>query len=130
MSNTPNPRDFYRVTKLVLMPSLWWESFARVPAEAMINGLPVLASNRGGLRESVQGAGLLLDVPERCMEHTRFTPTAEEIAPWMATIERLWDDPPFYEEACRRAQAGAIVWHPDQLLPRFEEFFIHVAAGG
>jgi glycosyltransferase involved in cell wall biosynthesis len=28
MKNTPDPRDFYRVTKLLLMPSLWNESFA------------------------------------------------------------------------------------------------------
>jgi hypothetical protein len=27
--NTPVPPDFYRVSKLVLMPSLWWQSFPR-----------------------------------------------------------------------------------------------------
>jgi glycosyltransferase involved in cell wall biosynthesis len=128
MRNTTDPRDFYGVSKLVLMPSLWWESFARVPVEAMINGLPVLASNRGGLRESIQGAGLLLDVPERCTEHTRFAPTAEEVASWVQTIEQLWDDNHFYEEECRRARAAAMAWHPDQLLPQFEEFFGQVAA--
>ena len=29
----------------------------------------------------------------------------------------------------RRAQAAAGAWHPDLLLPRFEEFFARVAAG-
>jgi glycosyltransferase involved in cell wall biosynthesis len=128
MVNTPDPRDFYRVSKLVLMPSLCRESFGRVPVEAMINGLPVLASTRGALRETIQGGGLLLDVPERCTEHTRFAPAAAEVALWVETIERLWDNPHFYEEECRRARAAAAAWHPDRLLPRFEDFFARVAA--
>ena len=51
MPFTPDPRDFYRAvfasTKLLLMPSLWLESFGLVAAEAMLNGIPVLASDRG-----------------------------------------------------------------------------------
>ena len=47
MANTPDPRDFYRVSRVVLMPSLWRESLGRVPIEAMANGIPVLASDRG-----------------------------------------------------------------------------------
>jgi hypothetical protein len=38
MANTPSPRDFYRVSKIILVPSLFMESFGRVAAEAMING--------------------------------------------------------------------------------------------
>ena len=51
MANTPDPRDFYRVSRVVLMPSLWRESLGRVPIEAMANGIPVLASDRGALPE-------------------------------------------------------------------------------
>jgi len=60
MANTPDPRDFYRVTKLLLMPSLVAESFGLSAAEAMTNGIPVLASNRGALPETlgVRGWGL------------------------------------------------------------------------
>ena len=47
MANTPDPRDFYGVSRAVLMPSLWRESLGRVPIEAMANGIPVLASDRG-----------------------------------------------------------------------------------
>ena len=35
MANTPDPRDFYRVSRVVLMPSLWRESLGRVPIEAI-----------------------------------------------------------------------------------------------
>ena len=50
MPFTPDPRDFYPAvfarTRLLLMPSLWLESFGLVAAEAMLNGIPVLASTR------------------------------------------------------------------------------------
>lgn len=63
MANTTDPRKFYAVTKALLMPSLWNESFGLVAAEAMLNGTPVLASNRGALPETVGEGGLLLDIP-------------------------------------------------------------------
>ena len=63
MTNTTDPRKFYGVSKVMLMPSLWNESFGLVAAEAMINGIPVLASNRGSLPEIVGEGGLLFDIP-------------------------------------------------------------------
>ena len=52
MPNTPDSRQFYAVTKLLLMPSLM-ENAGFVAMEAMTNGIPVLASNRGGLPETI-----------------------------------------------------------------------------
>ena len=81
MPFTPNPRDFYPAvfarTKLLLMPSLWLESFGLVAAEAMLNGIPVLASNRGALPETIGSAGFLLDIPARYTSETRDVPTAK-----------------------------------------------------
>ena len=48
--NTADVRLFYAASRLLIMPSLWNESFGLVAAEAMINGIPVLASNRGRCR--------------------------------------------------------------------------------
>jgi glycosyltransferase involved in cell wall biosynthesis len=122
MANTPDPRHFYQVSKIVLMPSLWWESFPRVAVESLINGIPVLCSNRGGLPETLQEAGFLFDIPEQYTPQTRLVPTAEEVAPWIETILRLWDDEAFYQQERRRCQA-AEAWRPERLLPQFEEFF-------
>ncbi len=58
----PDPRAFYAVTKVLLMPSLWNESFGLAAAEAMMNGIPVLASNRGALPETI---GVALPTIER-----------------------------------------------------------------
>ena len=123
MANTPDPRDFYTVSKIVLMPSLWWESFPRVAVESLINGIPVLGSIRGGLPETLQEAGFVFDIPERYTPQTRLLPTAEEVAPWVDTIIRLWDEEEFYQQERRRCLAAAEAWRPERLLPRFEEFF-------
>ena len=76
MPNTPDPREFYRVSRLVVMPSLWWESFGRVAAEALLNGIPVLASNRGSLPETLAGAGFLFDGPWATSLFPSFRPTS------------------------------------------------------
>ncbi|MGL4553677.1 MAG: glycosyltransferase, partial [Gemmataceae bacterium] len=53
MAATVDPRAFYRESRAVLVPSLWKEAFGRVAAEAMMSGIPVLASDRGGLPEAL-----------------------------------------------------------------------------
>jgi glycosyltransferase involved in cell wall biosynthesis len=123
LANTPDPRHFYQISRLVLMPSLVPETFGRVAAEAMINGIPVLASNRGGLSEALAGAGFLLDIPPSYTPQSRQTPSAEEVAPWLELIERLWNDTPFYEAERERCRQAAEVWRPERLWPRFAEFF-------
>jgi glycosyltransferase involved in cell wall biosynthesis len=57
MANTPDPRDFYRLSRIVLIPTIWQESFGRVAVEAMASGIPVLASDCGALPETLGGAG-------------------------------------------------------------------------
>jgi glycosyltransferase involved in cell wall biosynthesis len=126
MANTPDPRQFYAVSKAVLMPSLWQEALGRVAVEALINGIPVLASRRGGLPEALAGAGCLFDIPQQYTPQTRQAPTAEEVAPWVETIERLWDDPAFYAAESGRCRQAAEAWRPERLWPRFEEFFLRV----
>ena len=60
MSHTNDPRDFWRMTRILLLPSLWWENQPLVAVEAMINGIPVIGSDRGGIPEVLGGAGLLI----------------------------------------------------------------------
>lgn len=122
MANTPDPRDFYRVSRIVLVPSLWRETFGRVAAEALANGLPVLASDRGALPETLGDAGFALHVPARCTP-TGGVPTAREVAPWLAVIERLWDDADFEARHGDRARAEAHRWGPDRLGGRYLDYF-------
>lgn len=55
-----NMKEIYKLTRLLLMPSVWDEPFGRLPIEAGINGIPVIASSRGGLPESVGDGGILI----------------------------------------------------------------------
>ncbi len=123
MANTPDPRDFYRVSRAVLMPSLWRESLGRVPIEAMANGIPVLASDRGALPETQGDAGFEFTIPDRCTPASGVVPTAQEVAPWVAVIERLWDDPDFEAEHRRRSLAEAARWDGDKLAEQYDGFF-------
>jgi glycosyltransferase involved in cell wall biosynthesis len=125
MPNTPDARQFLAATKLLLVPSLL-ENAAMVAREAMFNGIPVLASNRGGLPETIGDAGFLLDIPARYTPETRDLPTAEEIELWIETIIRLWDDAAEYELRSRAAFDHAQQWHPDQLAPIYLDFFSNI----
>jgi glycosyltransferase involved in cell wall biosynthesis len=120
--SSPDPRRLYGATKLLLIPSLT-ESAGLMAMEAMLNGIPVLASNRGGLPETIGDAGFLFDIPARYTPETRDLPTAEEIEPWVETIIRLWDDAAEYERWSRAARERARQWHPDRLAPIYREFF-------
>jgi glycosyltransferase involved in cell wall biosynthesis len=123
MANTPDPRDFYRSSRAVLMPSLWRESLGRVAIEAMANGIPILASDRGALPETLGNAGFVFTIPERYTPTSAAVPTAHEVAPWVATIERLCDDPKFETRHRALAKAEATRWESDRLGAQFEEFF-------
>jgi len=46
--------EFYRGARLVVVPSVWWETFGLVAVEAMMHGAPVVASRIGALAEIVQ----------------------------------------------------------------------------
>ncbi len=73
---------FYRNARFVVTPSRWQGAFGLVPAEAMMHGLPVIASRIGALPELVDhGVTGLLFTPE----------DATELARCMSS---LWPPPP------------------------------------
>ncbi len=126
LPNTPNPRAIYRQTRAILAPSLVQESFGRMASEALANGIPVLASDRGALPETLGEAGFVFTLPERCTPSSYHIPTAQEVAPWIATIERLWDDPAWEAAHQAHARASAQRFMPSilsiQYLAYFESF--------
>ena len=126
-ANTPDPRDFYRVTRAVLAPSLWRETFRRVAAEALANGLPVLTSDRGALPETLGEAGFCFHVPPRCGPDGRQAPTPREAAPWVATIAWLWDDAALADRHRDLARAEASLWDDAALAGRYLDYFARIS---
>lgn len=125
MPNTPDPRAFYRRSRVVVMPSVWRESFGRVAAEAMLNGIPVVASDRGALPEVVGEGGVCLPLPDWLTPDTTHPPSEAEMARWVAAVTRAWDDPAAGSAA---ATAWAGRWHPDAVTPQWEQFLSELAA--
>ena len=123
MGHTPDPRQFWGVTRVCLLPSLWWENQPLVAIEAMVNGIPVIGSDRGGIPETLGDAGIVLSLPDRLTPATPSLPTADEVAPWIEAIVRLWDDEPAYREQRQRAWSEARRWDPDVIEPRYIRFF-------
>lgn len=122
MGQTPDPRRFWRVTRICLMPSLFRESQGLVAVEAMANGIPVIGSARGALPETLGRAGIVLPLPDQLTPSTRILPTAEEVGPWVEAVIGLWDDSRLYEEYHRRAMAEFQRWEPDALESRHARF--------
>lgn len=55
--------DFFKNIDLLVVPSQWQEPFGRVVIEAISNGIPVIASKKGGITEILEGRleGILFD---------------------------------------------------------------------
>ena len=92
MPHTTDPRRFYALTRIALLPSLCPENQPLVAVEAMINGIPVIGSDRGGIPEALGECGFVLPLPERLTPGGRVVPEAAEVEPWVEAIIRLWDD--------------------------------------
>lgn len=58
---TRDMRAVYARARTLLMPSLWEEAYGRTVVEAQINAIPVVASNRGALPDTVGAGGILVD---------------------------------------------------------------------
>jgi glycosyltransferase involved in cell wall biosynthesis len=61
----------YRQTRIVLMPSKWEEPYGRIPIEAGASGIPTIATNKGGLPESIGNQELLIENAEEAVEKIR-----------------------------------------------------------
>lgn len=117
--HTNDMRLVYDITRAVVMPSVWHESWGCVATEAVFNGIPVLASKSGGLPEAVREGGILLDAPECTQRDFCCVPSNEEIAPWVEALERcLFED---WTEPCRKASEYNSLDHSvDRLMEYLE----------
>jgi glycosyltransferase involved in cell wall biosynthesis len=101
-------RQVYQRTRLLLVPSVWEEGFGMVAVEAQSCGIPVAASARGGLPESVGTGGLLVD-------------DYRNVDAWMSALDTLLGNDAAHRHWSERALAHARseTFAPRQLARRF-----------
>ena len=122
MPYTADPSRIWGVTRLCLMPSICLETFGRVAAEALINGVPVMGSDRGAIPEVVGDAGIILPLPPDVIKIRGYLPTSEEVKPWIDAIIRLWDDSNLYRMPGDAARLRSQRWHPNVLIDAYRDF--------
>jgi glycosyltransferase involved in cell wall biosynthesis len=115
----PSVRNIDQVlsrTRVLLMPSLWLEGFGLIAMEAMLRGVPVVASNSGGLIEAKNGTNFV--IPVRPIE--RYEPVfddrhmpkpvipPQEIALWRDALVSLLTDREAYERERNASRNAAL----------------------
>jgi glycosyltransferase involved in cell wall biosynthesis len=131
------PAEYFALTRLLLVPSVWDEPFGRVAAEAMINGIPALVSDRGALPDVIGSdapggaGGRVLPVPAWMTFATTAVPSEAEIAPWADAVCTLWDDHAEYQRVAARARALAQARYGEaESRARHVEYFASLVSGG
>ena len=100
----PRPEGVRHATPVLLVPSLWPETFGYVAPEAMLRGIPVLASNIGGLPEAKLGVDYLLPVTPAGRVDGGYVSPPQDTTPWAAALKELLSNPQAYEGCARRSR--------------------------
>lgn len=109
MAHTPDIRNVFRKTKILLMPSEY-ESFGRVGIEAACAGIPTICHPTPGLKEAFCDAGIFID--------------RNEIAAWFNEVERLMTDDVYYHKRSQIVLELAQRIDPKSEFDRLEQAFL------
>ncbi len=125
-----NIDELLKRTKVLLVPSLWAEARSRIVVEAMARGVPVIASDIGGIPEAKLGIPYLIPIKPI----VRYKPAVDEnmvpvaqvpeqdIGPWIAALSRLLSDREHYSSLSQASRAAALEYARNLSVEPFERF--------
>lgn len=133
LNKTGDVEEIWSQTRIALMPSTWPEAFPLTPVEAMLHGIPVLASNAGGTSEAMLGADFVLPVQQM----TGYAPTGnpflpapvipaqrpEDMRQWELALRLLTGNRSAYESHSAAAQQAAAQFASSLSVEPFEHLF-------
>jgi glycosyltransferase involved in cell wall biosynthesis len=116
------------------MPSLWLEGFGLIAMEAMLRGLPVIASNSGGLQEAKAGTGFIIPVKpierfEAVFDETHMpkpVDVPQDIEPWAEALLALLTHRAAYDQESARSRAVALKFVSSLRVETFEEYLLQL----
>jgi surfactin synthase thioesterase subunit/glycosyltransferase involved in cell wall biosynthesis len=122
--------DLLMRTRVLLVPSLWTEARSRLVVEAMLAGVPVIASNLGGLPEAKMHVPYILPLrPIDGYSHKlneQMVPVAlvppQDIAPWKEALHRLTTDRGHWDELATLSRATALAYANTTTVDLFERY--------
>ncbi|HXO22565.1 MAG TPA: condensation domain-containing protein, partial [Thermoanaerobaculia bacterium] len=129
--------DFDRIlalARVVLMPSLIAEGFGHTVVEAMLRGIPVLASDAGALPEAKLGTDYV--IPVAAID--RFTDELDEnlipvpvvprqdIGPWRDTLTQLLGDRELYDRQSAASREAALAFASGLGAGPFEDLLVRL----
>jgi len=98
----------YASSNLILYPSIYPEGFGRIAVESMASGTPIIASNRGGVKDIIDD------------KKTGFVLDPQEIEKWLKKIRDLKENKGLYKEISKKGKQEAnkyrISSHVDKFL--------------
>lgn len=98
---TTNTDEIWDRIKVLLAPSLWHEAWGIVVSEAQLRGIPVIASNAGGLVEAKIDLPYCIPVKEVTGERDTngyYVVQDQDIAPWAEALEKIMTDRAAYQD--------------------------------
>ena len=110
-------REAYAAADAVIFPSRWDEPFGLVPLEAMTQGIPVVATRRGGSAEFLADGVNCLEV------------AVDDPAGVAAAVRRLADDPALRRRLAEGGRATVAGYTADRLADVLEAVHVEAAAG-
>jgi glycosyltransferase involved in cell wall biosynthesis len=136
LASVPDIEDVLSQARLLLMPSVWYEGFGLIAMEAMLRGLPVIASDSGGLKEAMQGSRMV--IPVRPIE--QYLPEFDEVRmpkavvppqdlePWTDAVRTLTTNRRLYEAESQFSRAAALRFVSDLDASAFERLLSSLPA--
>ncbi len=115
LETVPRIEDALSEARILLMPSLWYEGFGLIAMEAMLRGLPVVASDSGGLLEAKRGTNYVIRVKpvERYLPEfddvlmPKPVVPEQDLEPWAAALSELTESEGAWRaESARSREAG------------------------
>ena len=123
------PRQIFAAARAILAPSVWDEPSGRVAAEALVNEVPPIVSDRGGLPETVGDGGFVLPLPPELRQSSAVPVPPHAVDEWAGVIERMAQDEAYYRQQSRRAALAGQRYAWDRVQRQYVRFFRNVRRG-